>query len=49
MAILPIVTYNDPILLKKAEPIEALTAEIESFIEDLFETMEGAEGRRRAH
>lgn len=44
MAILPIVTYNDPILLQKAEPIEALTAEIESFIEDLFETMEGADG-----
>lgn len=44
MAILPIVTYNDPVLLKKAEPLDGLTPDLERFIEDLFETMYGADG-----
>ena len=44
MPILPIVTYNDPILLQIAESVVELTSELDDFIEDLFETMEGADG-----
>lgn len=44
MAILPIVTYNDPVLVKKAEQVESMTPELNRFIEDLFETMRGADG-----
>lgn len=44
MPILPIVTYNDPILRQKTTPIEDLTPEIQSFINDMFETMYNSDG-----
>lgn len=44
MAILPIVTYDDPILQQKTEPITENSDELQQFIDDLFETMYGAEG-----
>ena len=44
MAILPIVTYDDDILHKKASPVEKLTPEISQLVEDMFETMYNADG-----
>ncbi|MDZ7716961.1 MAG: peptide deformylase [Balneolaceae bacterium] len=44
MAILPIVTYDDGILHKKAVPVEKLTPEISKLIDDMFETMYNADG-----
>ena len=44
MAVLPIVTYNDPILRKKGEPVKELTEEIKEFIADMFETMYNSKG-----
>lgn len=44
MAILPIVTYDDEVLTKKAEPVEQLTDDISSLIEDMFETMYNSDG-----
>lgn len=44
MSILPIVTYNDPILRKETEAIEELTDEIKTFIENMFETMYNSDG-----
>ena len=44
MAILPIVTYDDDILHRKAEPVEKLTPEISQLIDDMFETMYNADG-----
>lgn len=44
MAILPIVTYDDDILNKKAEPVEALTDEVTVLIDDMFETMYNSDG-----
>ncbi len=44
MSILPIVTYNDPILRQETEDIEELTDEIKTFISDMFETMYNSDG-----
>src|SRR5690554_461904 len=44
MAILPIVTYNDPVLRKKSEPIEKDSAELQTLIDDMLETMYNADG-----
>lgn len=44
MPILPIVTYNDPILREKTSPVKDLTPEIKSFINDMFETMYNSDG-----
>ncbi len=44
MAILPIVTYDDDVLREKAEPVEELTEDIETLIEDMFETMYNSDG-----
>jgi peptide deformylase len=44
MAILPIVTYNDPILNKEAEPVSSPDEELHQLIEDMFETMYNANG-----
>ncbi len=44
MSILPIVTYNDPILREKTEPINELTDEVKDLIRDLFETMYNSDG-----
>lgn len=44
MAILPIVTYDDPVLQTKAEPIEENSEELQQLIQDMFDTMYNAEG-----
>lgn len=42
--ILPIVAYGDPVLRKKAKEISADYPKLDSFIENMFETMYGARG-----
>ncbi len=44
MSILPIVTYNDPVLREKTKPVEDLNEEIQDFVEDMFETMYNSDG-----
>lgn len=44
MAILPIVTYNDPLLREEAESIEVLNDEVSVLIADMFETMYNSNG-----
>lgn len=44
MAVLPIVTYDDPVLRKKAEPVEHNSPELQKLITDLFDTMYEASG-----
>jgi peptide deformylase len=44
MAILPIVTYNDPFLRKKTKPVSNFNDDLSSFIANLFETMYNSEG-----
>lgn len=44
MPILPIVTYNDPILRQKTEPVQELTNEVKDLIQDMFETMYNSDG-----
>ena len=40
----PILRYGDPVLHQKAGPVPALTADIETLIEDMRETMHAAAG-----
>ena len=44
MAILPILSYPNPPLRKKAKPVEVFDASLAQLIEDLFETMYADEG-----
>lgn len=44
MAILDIITYPDPLLLKPSEPVHDITDEIQTLIEDMAETMFEAPG-----
>lgn len=44
MPVLPIVTYNDPILKQKTEPISENSEELQVLIDDMFETMYHASG-----
>lgn len=44
MAILPILTYPDPILKTVAQPVEDVTDEIRTLIDDMAETMYAAPG-----
>lgn len=44
MAILPIVTYNDEVLFRKADLVREITPQIETLIDDMFDTMDGADG-----
>lgn len=44
MSILPIVTYDDEILTKKAEPVQDLNDEIAALVDDMFETMYNSDG-----
>ncbi len=44
MALLSICTYPDPVLRKKATPVETLDREIRKLIDDMAETMYGAPG-----
>ena len=42
--ILPIVTYGHPVLHAPAKPVETITAEVRTLIDDMFETMYAAPG-----
>lgn len=44
MSVLPIVTYNDPILKKKTKPIPEDSGDLQKLIDDMFETMYHANG-----
>jgi len=44
MAILPIVTYNDPVLRKQAKPVEENSEVLQEVISSMFETMYNAGG-----
>lgn len=44
MSILPIYTYNQPVLRKKAKPVKSVDDEFIRFVEDMFETMHVANG-----
>lgn len=44
MAVLPIVTYNDPILRKYTEPVTEFDDALRELIRDMFETMYNSEG-----
>lgn len=44
MSILPIVTYNDAVLREKAQPISADYPNLQTLIDDMFETMYNSHG-----
>lgn len=44
MSVLKILTYPDPILRKKANPVEVIDGRIEKLVEDMAETMYAAPG-----
>jgi peptide deformylase len=44
MAILPIIEAPDPRLREKSTPVEAITPELQTLIDDMFETMYDAPG-----
>lgn len=44
MSILPIYTYNQPVLRKKAKPVKSVDEELTKFVEDMFDTMHKANG-----
>ncbi len=44
MAVLPIYTYNQSVLRKKAKPVKSVGEQLSKFVEDMFETMHKANG-----
>ncbi|MBI5473701.1 MAG: peptide deformylase [Ignavibacteriae bacterium] len=44
MALLPIYTYGQPVLRKRAKPVKQVTDELKKFVDDMFETMDHAKG-----
>lgn len=44
MAVRPIRMYGDPVLREKCRPVEEITPEIHTLVEDLFDTMIDASG-----
>src|SRR5512136_132497 len=44
MAVLPIVLYPDPVLLRPTRRVEGVTAEIRELVRDMVETMYAAPG-----
>ena len=44
MSLLKIITYGHPTLRKDAEPVKEITEEIKKLAEDMFDTMEEADG-----
>lgn len=44
MSVLPIVTYNDPVLKKETQHIAENSEDLQSLIDDMFETMYEASG-----
>lgn len=44
MSVLPIVTYDDEVLRKEAEPVKENTEELQKLIDDMFDTMYNSDG-----
>ncbi len=44
MSVLPIYTYNQPVLKRRTERVELMTEELDAFIDDMHETMQNAKG-----
>jgi len=44
MSVLPIVTYDDEVLRKEAEPVNKNSEEIQKLIDDMFDTMYNSDG-----
>lgn len=44
MAILPIYTFNHPILKQAATPVTDITDEVKTFVKNMFDTMNNADG-----
>jgi peptide deformylase len=44
MSVLPIVTYDDEVLRQEAKPVESNSEELQTLIDDMFETMRNADG-----
>jgi len=44
MSVLPIVTYNDPVLREKTKPVEENNQELQTLIDDMFDTMYNSQG-----
>lgn len=44
MSVLPIVLYNDPVLREKAQPVNKDSKELQTLIDDMFDTMYEANG-----
>ncbi len=44
MSVLPIVTYDDEVLRKEAEPVKENTPEIQQLIDNMFDTMYNSDG-----
>lgn len=44
MSVLPIVTYDDEVLRKKAKPVKENSKQIQTLIDDMFETMYNSDG-----
>ncbi len=44
MAVLPIRKYGDPVLRRKAEPVDRFDEELLNLVDDMIDTMEAAEG-----
>ncbi|MEX0769845.1 MAG: peptide deformylase [Balneolaceae bacterium] len=44
MPVLPIVTYNDPVLRQKTSPVQENSEELQALIESMFQTMYHASG-----
>ncbi|MGD8428733.1 MAG: peptide deformylase, partial [Balneolaceae bacterium] len=44
MSVLPIVTYDDEVLRKKAKPVKENSSELQKLIDDMFDTMYNSDG-----
>jgi peptide deformylase len=44
MSVLPIVTYNDPVLRENTEPVHESSDDLQTLINDMFETMYNSSG-----
>lgn len=44
MSVLPIVTFNDPVLRKETQPIQTNSQQLQELIDDMFQTMYNSNG-----
>lgn len=44
MSVLPIVTYEDDVLYKKADPVKTNSDQFQTLVDDMFDTMYNADG-----